>query len=69
MENNTQDNWAVFTQYQNEVVTHGQFIFSKQQALSIYNSIKKNDEDNQLKYTMWIQKENSDEKLYLYNRK
>lgn len=70
MENNTQEKWAFCIYYPpNNVVSHGQFIFSKDHALSIYNNIKKNDEDNRVDYTMWIQKEKSDEKLYLYNRR
>jgi len=70
MENNKQDKWALFINYvPSNVISHGEFIFSKDHALSIYNNIKKQDEDNRVDYTMWIQKKNSDEKLYLYNRR
>jgi hypothetical protein len=59
MEENTQDKWAIYTQYPNGVVSHGDFIFTQDKALTILNHIK----EEGCKYTIWIQKEHSDEKL------
>ena len=59
MEENTQDKWAIYTQYPTGVVSHGDFMFTKDRALTI---LKKSREKI---HSMWIQKEHSDEKQYI----
>ncbi len=58
MEHNTENNWAIFTQYPTMLISHGQFIFSKDKAMSFAKIIKiKN------KYTMWIQNEKTNDRI------
>jgi hypothetical protein len=65
MEANTQKNWALFTQYpKTNLISHGEFIFSKDMARSIIEMYKKERKQNTYSM-MWIQQEHSDEKLFI----
>jgi len=53
-----ENNWAIFTQYPTMIISHGQFIFSQEKAMSIGKILKK-----QNTYTMWIQNEKTNNKI------
>lgn len=55
-----ENDWAIFTQYPTMVISHGQFIFSKDNAISIGKSTK-----NENNFIMWIQKKNTTDRIYI----